>query len=258
MKDTLPKYYNRRISRAIAEFNLLEDGDQVVVGLSGGKDSTFLLYALEGLRPHLPIDFSIEAVTVDLGFEKKPNYSYLKDFCRELNVEYNIIWTDIANRIKGEDSPCAKCSYFKKGALIEYMEERGYNKLAFGHHYDDAVETYVMSLFYSGQLLALQPKRIMAKNPISIIRPLIYIREEKIKESKELTGYRSAINPCPYSGKTKREEIKNLLRSFSDSRQVFYNIAAAMREDAPIERWPASLSSEERAEKIKNLWNIDD
>ncbi|MFW6022570.1 MAG: tRNA 2-thiocytidine biosynthesis TtcA family protein [Halanaerobiaceae bacterium] len=265
MKLSLPKNYNTKIVKAIAEFDLIEDGDHILVGLSGGKDSSFLVFALAILQRHLAINFKLSAITIDPGF-KNNDFSYLQYLCDKLDVPYHIEKTRISEYIfsvengsVNESTPCAKCAHFRRGALVEYMKKNGIQKVAFGHHYDDAVETFLMSIIYSGQILGLQPKRHLTESDIYIIRPLIYLREKLLIEGRELIDFKPADNPCPYDNKTKRAEIKEHLRGFTHNKQIFFNLASAMRERAPLELWPAAPEDEVLSTKMKKLWynNID-
>lgn len=252
----LDKVHNNKIAEAIAEFNLIENNDKILVGLSGGKDSSFLLYSLKILTKHTSLDFELSAVTVDLGFEESNHLSYLKYLCNQLDVNLKVIKTEIYKYIMNEEkvNPCSKCAHFKKGAIVNYMKEEGYEKLAFGHHYDDAVETFLMSILYSGQLNVLQPKRFLSDNEVYIIRPLIYLREKRIVSAKNRIEYKDNIKKCPYDQKTKREEIKEILKEVKFNKQIFYNIAAAMRENSIKELWPAKKDEEILTEKIKSIW----
>ena len=178
-----------KIVKAVAEFNLINDGDRLAVGLSGGKDSTFLLMILKIFAEHLKTDFKLRAVHVDPGFENS-NTKKIKNICKELDVDLKIIESKIAEYIMEAETenPCSKCAHFRKGAIINYLQENNVKKLAFGHHLDDAVETYLMSIFYSGQLKTLQPSRYLSESGVEIIRPLIYLREKIIIEEIEKTG----------------------------------------------------------------------
>ena len=254
MKYSLPKQYSSKIVKAMAEFDLIEEGDHILLGLSGGKDSSFMLFALAILQRHLAINFKISAISIDPGF-KDADFSYLKRLCSFLEVPYHIERTRIAEYIIAEEkTPCAKCAHFRRGALLTYMKEKGIKKVAFGHHYDDAVETFLMSIIYSGQILAMQAKRHLSENDIYIIRPLIYLREKRLIEGKKLIDYQEKDNPCPYDDKSKRAEIKEQLKKFSNDKQVFYNLAAAMRSDAPLELWPKKLGEEKLSPKMTSLW----
>ncbi len=255
MKLSLPKNYNTKIVKAIAEFNLIEDGDHILVGLSGGKDSSFLMFALAILKRHLAINFKLSAITIDPGFEEN-DFTYLKNLCDSLEVPYHIEKTRIAEYILSvEDvTPCAKCAHFRRGALVAYMKKNKIKKVAFGHHYDDAVETFLMSIIYSGQMLSLHPKRHLSDSDIFIIRPLIYLREKLLIEGKKLIDYQSKDNPCPYDNKTKRAEIKEHLRNFTHNKQIFFNLASAMRDSAPLELWPTQPEEQVLLNKMRKLW----
>ena len=254
MKWSLPKHYNRRIARAIAEFDLIDDGDKILVGFSGGKDSAFLVYALSVLQEYLGYDFDLRVLTVDLGFDEQADHTKLKQFCDKLNVNYDIKKTEIATSVMKANQPCAKCSYFRKGVMTNYCQEQGFNKIAFGHHYDDAVETFLMSILYSGQIKTFRPNTYLSESEVNVIRPLVYIREKEIVTAKNIMDYEPVESPCPYDGDTKREEIKELIQSFSDKKQIFYNLVAAMREGNEIELWPEEVSREKLKEKVNNLW----
>lgn len=252
----LDKIHNNKISKAIAEFDLIEKNDKILVGLSGGKDSSFLLYALKILSKHTSLNFEVSAVTVDLGFVESNHLSYLNYLCDQLDVNLKVIKTDIYKYIINEetDNPCSKCAHFKKGAIVNYMKEKGYEKLAFGHHYDDAIETFLMSIFYSGQVKTLQPKRFLSDNEVYIIRPLIYLREKRIISSKDRIEYKNSLKKCPYDQETKREEIKDILKKVRFNKQIFYNMASAMREDSIKELWPAKKDEKILTEKMRSIW----
>lgn len=256
MTFSLPKHYTRRIARAIAEFDLIEDGDNIVVGFSGGKDSAFLVYAMAIFQKIMKIDFKLSVVTVDLGFEEGMEIERMKEYCARLGVSYYVEETKIADTILQDDlkNPCAKCSYFRRGVISKFMKEYGFNKIAYGHHYDDVVETFLMSIIYSGQVKTFEPKSYLSESDIHSIRPLVYIREKDIIATKELIDYQAVKSPCPYDGETKREEIKNLIKSFDDSTQIFHNLAAAMREGDSLKLWPKNLSREDIRDKVKKLW----
>ena len=256
MQLSLSKEYNNKIMKAIAEFNLINDGDRIMVGLSGGKDSLFLLYALRLLQLHMVVNFELAALTVDNGFNNESDFLPLKVFCQELNVEYHIIKTDILNEISENNTgnPCAKCSYLRKGVMADFIKNNGYNKLALGHHYDDAVATFLISTIYSGQLKTFLPKRYLSKMDIYIIRPLVYLREKKIKEIKKDKNLNSINNLCPYEKKSTRNVIRKKLDFIFNNKQIFYNIASAMRDKNNIELWPQKMSGEEILNEMNKLW----
>jgi len=253
----LDKVHNNRIAEAIAEFDLIQKDDKILVGLSGGKDSAFLLYALKIFNLHSAIDFDLSAATVDLGFAESNHLPYLKKLCQELEVDLEVIETEIYKYILDEESnnPCSKCAHFKKGALVDYMKANGFEKLAFGHHYDDAVETFLMSILFSGQVNTLQPKRFLSDNQVYIIRPLIYLREKRIRTAKNRIEYDDSFVKCPYDKNTKRAEIKTILDKIKFNKQIFHNIKAAMREDSIKEMWPNKMDQNMLSDKIDMIWN---
>lgn len=256
----LPREYIRRIWRAIYEFALLEPGDRVLVGFSGGKDSLFLLYALSVLREHPPFPFELGAVTVDMGFDGgQEDREILADYCQRLGVPFHWIKTGIAGIVFNPDAvskdPCAKCSLFRRAVLAEGTAERGYTKLALAHHHDDAVETFLMSIIYSGQIRTFAPKSHMGRSGVTVIRPLAYLREHEVRKGAALSGLEPLKSRCPLDRHTKRQEIKDLLaRLTHENRFVYTNVAAAMRAGRPIELWPAALTSENKRRVNFGAW----
>ncbi len=244
-----------KVVKSVAEFDLINDGDKIAVGISGGKDSTFLLLILKLFNLHFKNNFIIEAVHVDPGFNSS-TAAELEILAAELDVKIKIIYTNISDYIESseEDNPCSKCAHFKKGAMINYLKENNFNKLAFGHHLDDAVETYLMSIFYSGQLKTLQPKRYLSNNKIEIIRPLIFLREkniEKILADKEISPLKSG---CPYDGNTGRSRIRKEFKKYFEDDLLFSNIVSAMRDKKNRELWPQKVDNNILTKKMKNYW----
>lgn len=228
--------------RAIVEFQLIEAGDRVLVGLSGGKDSVFLTYALAALREQLPAPFSLGAMTVDPQFSENFPVERLAAFCRGLGVPFHAQRVDIAGAIRaqGGKDPCYTCAFFRRGAINRYASENGYNKVAYAHHHDDAVETFLMSLFYAGQLKTFLPKTYLDRSGLTVIRPLLYFRESELLETTPLCGFSPIASPCPIDGKTKRQEIKELIARLSAENPALYDhLAAAMRESPASQLWPA-------------------
>jgi tRNA 2-thiocytidine biosynthesis protein TtcA len=247
---SLPRTYTRKMLRAIREFDLIRPGDRVLIGFSGGKDSSFLLYALSIFQKHLIIPFELGALTVELGFEKKMELEPLEEYCHRLGVRFHSMKTEIAKHAFGEDNPeepCAMCSFLRRGAMNRFAKENGYNVVALAHHHDDAVETFLMSIIYSGQIKTFLPRTDLARTGLAVIRPLVYFRESEMKKTIELTGFQPIPSPCPLDGKTKRAETKELIRNLCrHDKRIFNNLAAAIREGRPMELWPAELSREEK------------
>ena len=201
--------------QAIDDYQMISPGDHIAVGISGGKDSLTLLYALHGLRRFYPNAFSLSAITVDLGFEADVDYTPIRELCERLFVPYTIISTEIGKilfDVRKESNPCALCSKMRKGALNQAARKIGCNKIAYAHHKDDLVETMLLSLIYEGRFYAFSPYTYLDRTELSVIRPLIYVDEADIigfKNKYDLPVYK---NPCPVDGHTKREYVKILTR----------------------------------------------
>ena len=251
---SLPRTYTRKLLRAILEFDLINPGDRVLVGFSGGKDSSFLLYALAILQRHQIIPFELGALTVDLGFTTPLDPQPLAEYCERLGVRFNTLKTEIAKYALAEENPeepCATCSFLRRGVMNRFANEQGYKVVALAHHYDDAVETFLMSIIYSGQVKTFLPRTELERSGIRVIRPLVYFREAELRKGIGLTGFQPVPSPCPLDGQTKRAETKDLIRKLCrHDKRVFNNLAAAMREGRPSELWPAELSQEEKRRRI--------
>lgn len=203
--------------QAIDEYNMIQDGDKIAIGISGGKDSLTLLYALSHLQRFYPKKFELCAITVDLGFENI-NLKKIEELCNQLNVTYYVVSTDIAKIIfddRKESNPCSLCAKMRKGALNKKVKDINFNKVAFAHHKDDMIETFLMSLFYEGRIHSCSPMTYWDRSQITLIRPLIYVTEGQVihfTNDHELPVLKSA---CPVDGHTKREYIKNLIKELS-------------------------------------------
>jgi tRNA(Ile)-lysidine synthase TilS/MesJ len=244
-----------KVVKAVAEFDLINNGDKIAVGLSGGKDSTFLLLILKLFKQHFKSDFILEAVHVDLGFDNSTAFE-LEKIAADLNLEIKIIKTNISDYIKDneEGNPCSKCAHFRKGAMINYLKENNFNKLAFGHHLDDAVETYLISIFYSGQLKTLQPKRYLSESGVEIIRPLIYLRENIIIDEIAKREIKIKKSSCPYDGYSARAQVRDDFAKYFNNQQLFLNLISAMREKENQELWPEKEDFQLISKKMKKYW----
>lgn len=197
--------------RAINQFDMISDGDKIAVGVSGGKDSLALLTLFKAFQRFSDKKFDLLAITIDLGFDEH-QFDKIKDYCASLGVDYVVEKTDIAQIIfeeRKESSPCSLCSKMRRGALNTTLLKYGCNKLALGHHRDDVVETFLLSLFYEGRLSTFAPKSYMSRTNVTLIRPLVFVAERDIAAyTKDMP---ISKNPCPADKHTQREKMKDLL-----------------------------------------------
>lgn len=242
-----------KIVKAAAEFDLINAGDRIAVGLSGGKDSAFLLMIMKIFQKHFKINFKLKAVHLNPGFDDSAAAG-IKSFCQDLNIELNIIDSKIAEYITKSENPCSKCAHFRKGAIINYLKETNFNKLAFGHHLDDAVETYLMSIFYSGQLKTLQPSRYLSESGVEIIRPLIYLREKNIAEEIKKRNIKIDKGLCPYDGNSARSQVRKDFAKYFNDQQLFANLISSMREKNNTELWPQKMDYQLLSQQMKAYW----
>jgi tRNA(Ile)-lysidine synthase TilS/MesJ len=242
MKDTLPKTYNQKILRAIREFELITPGDRILIGFSGGKDSAFLIYSLALLVKHRIIKAELAALTIDLGFGQGIDPAPFEEFCSGLDLKFYFYRTKIAQWVQKERTPCARCSYLRRASLSRFASEHGFNKLALAHHHDDAVETFLMSIIYSGQIRTFLPRTDLDRSGITVIRPLVYLREKEITDAKEFVRFNPVRPNCPYDGSTYRQKVKELIAELTrENPWVYPNLATAMREGGPLELWPPEI-----------------
>ena len=203
------------VRKALDEFHMIEEGDQIAVGISGGKDSLTLLKALCGIQRFYPKKYTLTAVSVNLGFPEA-DYSHVRAFCEELGVEYLQVDTQIGEivfDVRKEDNPCSLCAKMRKGALNEAVKKAGCNKVAYGHHKDDVVETMLLSLIYEGRFSSFSPVTYLDRMDLTVIRPMIYVREADVIGFKNLYQLPVFKNPCPADGNTRREYAHNLLKA---------------------------------------------
>lgn len=203
--------------KAIDDYHMIQNGDKIAIGISGGKDSLTLLYALQGLRRFYPHSFELCAVTVDLGFDNL-KLDKISELCKDLDVPYHIVHTDIAKIIfedRQESNPCSLCAKMRKGALNDAMKAIGCNKVAYAHHKNDVVETMMMSLVYEGRFHTFRPVTYLDRTDITVIRPLIYMNEADVIGFVNKYEVPVVKSPCPADGHTKREYIKNLVREIN-------------------------------------------
>lgn len=229
--------------QAIDDYQLIDEGDRIALGISGGKDSLTLLYALQGLQQFYPKKFHLEAVTVDLGypgFDLEPIHL----LCRQLQVPYTVIPTEIGKIVfqeRHEKNPCSLCANLRKGAFNEKIKELGCNKIAYAHHKDDVVETMMLSLMYEGRFHSFSPKTYLDRMDLTMIRPLIYVSEAEIIGFRNKYHLPVAKSPCPADGYTKRQYVKDLLQSLNRENpgvkdRMFSAIVHGHMEDWPERR----------------------
>lgn len=226
--------------QAIDDYGLIQPGDKIAVGISGGKDSLTLLYALQGLQKFYPNKFDLCAITVDLGFGDF-DLSPVKSLCEELSVEYTVVPTEIGKILfdtRKESNPCALCAKMRKGALNEAAIRLGCNKIAYAHHRDDLIETMLLSLIYEGRFYSFSPETFLDRTGLTVIRPMIYVNEADVIGFKNRYQLPVCKNPCPVDGKTKREYVKQLTRQLNlDAPGVKERFFHAITE-GNIDGWP--------------------
>ena len=201
--------------QAINDFNMIEENDKIAVCISGGKDSVTLLHILKNYQKFSPVKFELIAITLNPG---GVDNSPLHKLCKELDVPFYEIQTDIAKivfDIRKEKNPCSLCAKLRRGALNGAAKELGCTKVALGHHKDDAVETFAMTIFYEGRVNCFSPKSYMEKFDLTIIRPMVYIDEYMIKINVKDNNYPIIKNPCPADGHTKRQDMKELIKNLN-------------------------------------------
>lgn len=203
--------------KAIDDYQLIDSGDQIAIGISGGKDSLTLLYALSQIRRFYPKPFELEAIFVNLGFEGM-NLIEIEELCNQLEVPFHIVDTQISKIIfeeRKEKNPCSLCAKLRKGAFNKKAKELGCNKTALGHHKEDFIETALLSLLFEGHFYAFPPKTYLDKMNLTVIRPLIYMNERDVIGFRNKYALPVQKNPCPADGYTKREYAKNLLNTIN-------------------------------------------
>jgi tRNA(Ile)-lysidine synthase TilS/MesJ len=228
--------YTKRIlsytRRAIDDYGMIEPGDKIAVGVSAGKDSLALLCAMAQLRRFYPVPFELIAITVDMGFEGA-DFSGVRALCEELDVPYHVVPTEISRIIfdvRREKNPCSLCAKMRRGALHNAAKELGCTSVALGHHFDDAVETFMLNLFFEGRLGCFSPVTYLSRVGIKLIRPMIYMPEKDVRYFASKVELPVVKSPCPADGNTQREEMKQLLRDLDRKHDgLRYRIFGAMQ-----------------------------
>lgn len=225
--------------KAVDDYNMINNGDKIAVGISGGKDSLTLLYALSKMRNFYPKKYDIVAITIDLGFECF-DLSRIEALCKELDVEYHIIKTQIKDIVfdeRKETNPCSLCAKMRKGAFNDAAQSLGCNKAAYAHHKDDVIDTMLMSLIYEGRFHTFAPVTYLDKSDVTLIRPLIYVNECDVVGFEHLYNLPVTKNPCPADGVTKREYVRDLIKQINaDSPGLRERLFHAVT-DSPLKEW---------------------
>lgn len=227
------------VRKAVDEYNMINTGDRVAVGVSGGKDSLVLLCALKHLQSYYPKSFELEAITIELGFEGM-DFSGPAELCRRLNVPYTRVKTDIKEivfDVRREENPCSLCSKMRRGALNDTMRARGCNKLALGHHFDDAVETFMLSLLFEGRISCFKPVTYMSRAEVWQIRPMVYAGEQRTANLAREMNLPVVDNPCPEDDGSSRHEIKQLLRTLSETYPDLRSKIFGSMQRLPLDGW---------------------
>ena len=226
--------------RCIQDFDMIQDNDKIGVGLSGGKDSMVLLYALRLYQNFSPEKFELEAFTVDLGFEGF-DIEAISNYCNSIEVPFNLKETNIKNvvfDIRQEKNPCSLCANMRRGAIHNAMVEKAFNKLALGHHSDDAIETMFLSMLYEGRIKTLPPKSYLTRKEIYVIRPFLYLSEEIIEKSIIKYNIPIVKNPCISDKNTKREEVGQFLKNlYGEVPGARDKILTAMKNGEEFQLW---------------------
>lgn len=227
------------LRRCVDDYNMIEENDAIAVGVSGGKDSLLLLRGLKHLQTYYPKPFRLEAITIDLGFEGM-DFTPVAKWCEEIDVPYTCVKTDIKEivfDVRKEDNPCSLCAKMRRGALNDLLKERGLNKLALGHHFDDAIETFLMSLIFEGRLSCFKPVTHMTRADVYQIRPMLYAGEGTIANLCAKLELPVVENPCPMDKESKRHEIKQLIGQLSKEYPDLKSKVFGAMQRLPLDGW---------------------
>ena len=222
---------------------MIEEGDHIAVGISGGKDSLTLLYALHGLKRFYPKKFDLTAITVDLGYEEF-DLTPIQELCKELEIPYIIEKSDIYNilfNIRKESNPCSLCAKMRKGALNDAIKKVGCNKVAYAHHKDDIIETMLLSLIFEGRFHSFSPRTYLDRMDLTVIRPIMFVDEMDVIGFQNKYQLPVVKSKCPVDGHTKRQYAKELVRQLNQEHpgakeRMFHAIL-----NGNIQGWPERI-----------------
>lgn len=227
------------LRKAVEEFNMIDEGDKIAVGVSGGKDSLTLLLALKNLQIFYPNHFEIMAITIDPGFEEF-NGNFIENFCSEHDIPLIIEHTSIKQIVfdeRNEKNPCSLCANLRRGILHSTAVAHGCNKIALGHNLDDVLETFFLNLLYGGKIHTFSPKTYLDRSNITVIRPLVFTEEKEIKRFIKKAGITPMDKCCPMDGISKREDMKKLISGFKEEiPTIKSNLLGAIRR-GNIDGW---------------------
>ena len=229
--------------KAVDEYQMIQEGDHIAVGISGGKDSMTLLYALHGLKRFYPNKFELSAITVDLGYEEF-DLNPVHELCQELGVPYKVVKTDIAHILfeeRKESNPCSLCAKMRKGALNDAVKEMGCNKVAYAHHKDDIIETMLLSLIFEGRFHSFSPKTYLDRMDLTVIRPIMFVDEADVIGFKNKYNLPVVKSKCPVDGYTKRQYAKELVRQLNTEHPGAKNRMFTAILNGDIEGWPERI-----------------
>lgn len=245
LKDVYLRWFKGKVKKAITNYNMIGDGDRVAVGLSGGKDSMALLQVLYMIRREVPVSFALHAIFINPGWPV--DIDIMADFCRQREIPFTNKLTDIGEVVfsdRREKNPCALCANLRRGAINNTARDLGLNKLALGHHLDDAIETFMMSLIFTGQFKLFAPVTFMDRSGITLIRPMIYVTGKTVETFVERCNLPVVKSLCPANGKTKREEVKELVDLLNERYpELKTRFLTAFQTLDPHNLWPPMTDS---------------
>lgn len=226
---------------AVEKYNMIEENDRIAVGVSGGKDSVALLVALAEMRRFYPKKFEVVAITLDYQFNNADgDFSEIEKLCEKLNVEYVIKKTNLYHVIfetRKETNPCSLCAKMRRGILHDTAKELGCNKIALGHHLDDAAETFIMNLFQGGTIGSFSPVSYLSKKDLTMIRPFVFIRESEISSAVKRNGLPVVKSKCPADKQTARQETKKLLEELDKKYPGIHEKIVGALEKSHTDKW---------------------
>ena len=227
------------VRRCVDDYNMIEAGDRIAVGVSGGKDSLTLLTVLAALRAYYPKPFELEALSIDMGLGGM-DFAPVEALCRKLDVPFTLRHTEIGKIIfdyRKEKNPCSMCAKMRRGALNDLISEHGFNKVALGHHFDDAVETMLMSLLYEGRIGCFEPVTYLSRTGVTQIRPMLYVGEQAIEHFAARMQLPVVHNTCPADKHTKRQEVKELIVSLQAQYPDLKSKIFGAMQRQPLPKW---------------------